>query len=121
MSSAIETLTKAAYNDIFFNRKEYLPNLTLTKSVIGSIKVKDRASQLARRAGTRYLQKVTCRVNNEHESFLFTFIEQNPLKNSIYGRRACNGIKILWVILKNLSTKKEKWLGRMENGIWHPK
>lgn len=53
--------------------------------------------------------------------FKLVFLEQNPNKQSIYGNRAKQGSKIMWVIAGNVQTHKERWLGRVEDGTWYPK
>jgi hypothetical protein len=65
------------------------------------------------------LMKITTYI--EASPFKITCLEQNPNKGSVYGKRARSGTKIMWVILNNTITKKEKWLGRVENGTWYPK
>lgn len=51
--------------------------------------------------------------------FRVTFLEQNPYKSSVYAQRAKKGAQIMWAIAQFDS--KEKWLGRIEDGIWYPK
>ena len=65
------------------------------------------------------LVRIILRIKIDEKMMRFTFLEQNPYKNSIYGQRAKNGAKIMWVIASYSGT--EKWLGRMENGQWYPK
>ena len=65
------------------------------------------------------LMKITTFI--EASPFKLIYLEQNPNKGSVYGKRAKNGAKIMWVILNNIKTNKERWLGRVEDGIWHPK
>ena len=72
------------------------------------------------------LKRITTFINDTSldtgsPKYRFTFLEQNPNKQSIYGKKAANGAKIMWVIVKNYTNHKEKWLGRVENGKWIPK
>ena len=66
------------------------------------------------------LSKLTISDFYKNERIHFTFLEQNPGKPSVYGKRAKNGAKILWVIMKG-PNNKEVWLGRVENGVWYAK
>ena len=68
---------------------------------------------------TMYMTDNGLDTGNPH--YRFTFLEQNPNKQSAYGKRAANGAKIMWVIVKNYANHKERWLGRVENGKWFPK
>lgn len=66
------------------------------------------------------LKKITAHIENS--PFRLTFLEQNPNKNSAYGRYVREeGAKIMWVIAYNRETKKERWLGRVENRAWYQK
>jgi hypothetical protein len=65
------------------------------------------------------LTRIIVRVMLNEKVMRFTFLEQNPYKNSVYGQRAKNGAKIMWVIASYDGT--EKWLGRMEDNQWYPK
>lgn len=68
------------------------------------------------------LMRITTNIDgNEPHQYRLTFLEQNPDKPSYYGKRAKEGVKIMWVIAYNRVTRNERWLGRVENGIWHPK
>lgn len=62
---------------------------------------------------------VTCLQHSFGKKIHVTFLEQNPYKDSVYGKRAKNGAQIMWVIAS--IGCEEKWLGRMENGSWYPK
>lgn len=64
------------------------------------------------------LKKITVHIDNS--PFCLTFLEQNPMKASKYGVRAKNGANIMWAIANNRETKKERWLGRIEDRSWHP-
>ena len=66
------------------------------------------------------LKKITTPVKGTTPLGL-TFLEQNPNKNSIYGQRAQQGAKIMWVIANNRMSRRERWLGRVEDGVWHGK
>ena len=122
MDDILKTLIKAAYNAIFNNIDQTLPpGITFNQTSMKSFKVRDANAYLARRAGTNYLQKITCDITDGPDIFLLTFLEQNPFKNSIFGARAKKGAKIMWVIGRNVKTSHEKWLGRMEDGAWYPK
>ena len=63
------------------------------------------------------------RITNyiEATAFKIVFLEQNPNKQSFYGKKAKQGSKIMWVIAGNIQTGKERWLGRVEDGTWYPK
>lgn len=65
------------------------------------------------------LKKITVHIDNS--PFRLTFLEQNPNKNSAYGKRAKKGAKILWVIAHSRETKRERWLGRVEDRVWYQK
>lgn len=65
------------------------------------------------------LTRIIVRTLINEKVMRFTFLEQNPYKNSVYGQRAKNGAKIMWAIAQYDGT--EKWLGRVENGQWYPK
>jgi hypothetical protein len=65
------------------------------------------------------LVRIVLRTLINEKVMRFTFLEQNPYKNSVYGQRAKNGAKIMWVIASYNGA--EKWLGRVENGQWYPK
>lgn len=66
------------------------------------------------------LKKIKKEVtDSKNTSIVLTFLEQNPHKNSAYSKRAKQGTKIMWVIAYNKETKKERWLGRVENRVWH--
>jgi hypothetical protein len=63
------------------------------------------------------LKKIIAKI--EDSPFHLIFLEQNPNKNSVYGKKAKNGTNIMWVIVYNKETKKERWLGRVEAGVWY--
>lgn len=65
------------------------------------------------------LTKIIVRATIDERIMRFTFLEQNPYKNSVYGQRAKAGAQIMWVIVQYSGA--EKWLGRIENGKWYPK
>lgn len=65
------------------------------------------------------LTRIIARTLINGKVMRFTFLEQNPYKNSVYGQRAKNGAKIMWAIAQYDGT--EKWLGRVEDGQWYPK
>lgn len=68
------------------------------------------------------LKMITTNIDgNEPHQYRFTFLEQNPYKQSIYGKKARQGSKIMWIIVFNRLTRKERWLGRVEDGKWYPK
>lgn len=68
------------------------------------------------------LMKITTNIDgNEPHQYRLTFLEQNPDKPSYYGQKAREGAKIMWVIAFNRANRKERWLGRVEDGVWHPK
>ena len=101
--SEIEKLSKAAYELLFFDRRPKIPGVSFEK---------------------RYTPYTRLRIVkfyiSKYPDCTLTFIEQNPDKGSSYANRAKLGSKIMWFILKNRKTKKEKWLGRMEDGKWNP-
>lgn len=65
------------------------------------------------------LTRIIVRTLINEKVMRFTFLEQNPYKNSMYGQRAKNGAKIMWAIASY--DGKEKWLGRVEDGKWYSK
>ena len=65
------------------------------------------------------LARITLFHTHQGKRIRFMFLEQNPYKNSIYGNRAKEGAKIMWTIVKRGSI--ERWLGRMDNGVWYAK
>lgn len=66
------------------------------------------------------LKKITAQI--EDSTFRLTFLEQNPNKNSAYGKLVREeGAQIMWIIAYNRETKKERWLGRVENKVWYSK
>lgn len=68
------------------------------------------------------LKMITTNIDgNEPHQYRLTFLEQNPHKKSLYGKRARQGSKIMWVIIYDRTKRKERWLGRVENRVWHPK
>ena len=65
------------------------------------------------------LTRIIARIPHPKGWIRLTFLEQNPYKNSVYGQRAKNGAKILWVIANMNGV--EQWLGRVEDTRWYPK
>lgn len=65
------------------------------------------------------LIRIVVRTLINEKVMRFTFLEQNPYKNSVYGQRAKNGAKIMWAIAQYDGI--EKWLGRVEDAKWYPK
>lgn len=68
---------------------------------------------------TSKLKRITTTIPHQKETILLTFLEQNPYKNSVYGKRAKDGSTIMWVIARYRG--KEKWMGRIEDARWYPK
>lgn len=113
----IGKLAIEAYNFMFFTREpNTIQGYALTANL--NIDVTNVGPNIAKRFGSKYLQKMTF---NCTDIFTLTCLEQNPFKNSTYGLKARAGARIMWIIAKNNATKKEKWIGRVENGTWYPK
>jgi hypothetical protein len=43
----------------------------------------------------------------------YTFLEQNPEKNSVWGKMAKDGHKILWII------NEGNYIGQIRDGVYH--
>jgi hypothetical protein len=86
----LEEVASEAYHNIFSNKE--------TIEIDG----KTRRIKRTSRQGLRFL------IVDE-----YTFLEQNPEKNSVWGKMAKDGHKILWII------NEGNYIGQIRDGVYH--